>query len=227
MAISDMFDGLGDAQASSVRIPDPKPGEADFLLNTMRIYKTEAGQRYIKFLLTCVRPRTEGGNQIGDRVSVVLFKGGPATVKYYYQDLKAMLVALTNTDENEMEELSAALCAQYEVEDYNMAWSMLGLAACARDAEDHELEAGTFDNQAVVTLRSFVKPGKIVEGEYMDNPEDPTGDKIAKRKKDFLKTVPDGGVTFTELAGSLEENEIKLLFGTQETFDELIAAEAE
>lgn len=226
MSVQDMFKGLGKATTAGTRIPDPKVGEGYFLLNTMRMAVDKNDKDYIKMIFTCLHSLGEEGNQKGDKVSVALFKGGVKTEQYFYQEMKSFLVALTNTSTDELDELTEALCAQYEEEDGDLAWSKLGLSACARDAEGKEVAAGTFDGQAAAHLRTFVKEGKVIEGEFMSEDGTPTGKMIPKRTKDFPKTLPVSGVALSDIAGYLDEKDMERFFGSEEKFAELLEEES-
>ena len=168
MAVKDMFKGLGAAAVSS-RLPDPKAGEADFLLNTMRFKETREHKPFIQMKLTCLRGITEGGNVKGDQVSVPVWSGNR-----FLKELKGFLIAFIGGTEDEItDKLCPVGCKEAEGLDElgrkEFAFNFAGNLLCALDDDGKELTAGAFDNQRVIRLRTAIKPAEP-SGKYLPNP---------------------------------------------------------
>ena len=221
MSVAEMFKGLADAQMSQ-RLPEPKLGTADFLVNTIRQKKSRNGIDYIKITLTCLRSLEEEGkgNEKGDRCSVALFPGD-----YFLKEVKSHLYALmcmTPADEEELIEAVVPKNDHPDLDDLqrkNKAWDLLAKQMCAMDEEGNEQQAGLFDGQAVIRIETVVKKGTPT-GKFIKNAD---GEMVEEVGKDFINSYPRAGVPLTDIADVLDEKDIERFFGSVERFGELLA----
>jgi len=216
-----MFKGLSKATVSS-RLPDPRVGKADYLLNSMRVRENRDGSNRVQVSLTCLRGLTEGSDQKGDKVGIAIFSGD-----YFLTEFKRWVLAacgVARTDEEEVVEMACELLGDEvkgldELDRAEKAWEHIAQLATAEGQGENA--AGIFDNQVVIQIESIRKEGKdegkgkMVDGVFVPEPI-PT----------YLNSYPNRKVLFSELVDDLDEKDMKRFFGSEERFMELLEKEA-
>jgi len=216
-----MFTGLAKASVSS-RLPDPKLGEADFLLNSMRWKKSARdGKLRISIVLTCVRLVSEGANVKGDKIGLAVFTGD-----YFGAEIKRWLLACCGGTEAEVEEQAIALLGDSDLTGEALAeaaWENIAtLATAGTETNLESMEAGIFDNQVIVRLDTKQKDPKPT-GTYTPNPT--TGEMEEIMGKAWINTYPQKNILPSSLIEDLDEKEIARFFGSEERYAELCAEE--
>jgi hypothetical protein len=217
-----MFKGLAKVTVSS-RLPDPKLGVGDFLLNSLRWKTARDGKKRVQAVLTCLRGRTEGGNEKGDKINIPIFSGD-----YFLTEIKRWLLACLGVDEEEVIEVACGMLGDEvknmdEADRAEAAWEYIATQATAGTEENGDSQdAGIFDNQVVIELETKVKPAKPIEGEFVKND---AGEFVPKMGRAFVNTYANKKVSLASLADDLDEKDMVRFFGSAERFAELLDGE--
>jgi hypothetical protein len=216
-----LFTGLS-TTAVAARMPDPKVGVADFLVNTIRQKENRDGGYRIVCDLTCLRS-VEGGNEKGDRVQYCLFSGD-----YFLKEVKRLILALLDVAPSREQEvidivadMDPAIAKMDERAKGVAGWERIAQMMCAMDANDKPTAAGMFDGNAVIRLETVCKAAKPT-GKFIKNS---AGELVEEMGKEFINTYPVKMVPISEVVADFDEKDIERFFGSAEALEALVSKE--
>ena len=217
-----MFSGMSSVSVSS-RLPDPKPGVGDYLINEIKRKENQGGNGFrVALDLTCIRA-IGGDVVVGEHVGYPIFGG-----KFFQKEIKRLLMVLAGitaeTEAEWVEEMApkdpkakAVWDVQDELSHAEQVWDRFARAVIAVDAKGNPLPSGTFDGQAVVRFETVYKEPKET-GTFT---KDESGLPIPVMTKGFTNVYPIKLIPMLEVADFLDDKEIAQYFGSTEKFAEL------
>lgn len=241
----DRFKGCSSAEVRMGRTPNPSPGTAAYLINTVRMKDNEMkGGFRSEISLTCLWGIKDGQNadktpascnQMGDKVQTCLFgKEDLLSMERFHQDFKKFALAAMDMTDAQSLDIANALKANPstaslyegvtdELEMIKVTWetALPALVYALNPADGTPAESGVFDGTvaieiAVVTGTYHVKMDKKGLDDKSNWMHGPDGQPI---EKPFENVYFNRKIPKGEIREKLSEDELKRFFGSVEAFE--------